>query len=74
MIAAFLFDEYRDQETREQMVHHVVRTRRIEHAEALKELRSLNHVGLAYLYRDMLGASGQGHLIDYDASEYAQTR
>jgi len=65
-----LFDTYRDAQTREAMIDYVADTRSIEPQRALDDLRALDHIGLAWLYRDMLRATGQGHLVDYDPSEW----
>lgn len=72
MSGSVLFDDYRDDQTRKDMIDFVSRSRALEPKRALAELRALNHVGLAHVYRDMLQAGGQAHLIDYDPSEYAR--
>lgn len=67
-----LFDSYRDKDTRKDMLEYVMRARGIEAKQALAELASLNHVGLAYVYRDMLREGGNAHMVDYDPSEYSR--
>jgi len=67
---ATAFDAYRDDEARKLMIDFWIRQRVIDHARAVAELRSLNHVGLAYVYRDAIARSGQGGtLVDYDPCE-----
>ena len=51
------FDAYRDKASRDLMIEYVARTRIIEAPRAVAELRALNHVGLAYVYRDAIAAS-----------------
>ncbi len=51
------FDAYRDDDARKLMIEYVMRSRIIDAPRAVNELRGLNHVGLAYVYRDALAAS-----------------
>lgn len=60
------FDAYRDQEARELMIAFVIGSRCIDKPRAVAELRALNHVGLAHVYRDSLARTGQGTRVDYD--------
>ena len=69
------FDAYRDEASRKLMIEFVARTRIIEAPRAVAELRGLNHVGLAYVYRDALaaafGASAKA-AADYDPCAIAR--
>jgi hypothetical protein len=58
------FDTYRDAETRKMMVEHVMHSRFLDAHRAVAELRSLNHVGLAYLFKD--AAATAQHTAEYD--------
>jgi hypothetical protein len=70
MFVAPTFDSYRSPDDRQAMIDFVMKQRgAMTGDQAVRELNSLNHVGLAHLYRDMLAASGQGHRIDYDPCE-----
>lgn len=60
------FDAYRDQEARKLMIDFVVTSRRLDPLVALAELRGLNHVGLAYVYRDATAAAAKPNAVDYD--------
>jgi hypothetical protein len=62
------FDAYRDPETRREMLTYVASSCGIDPATAERELRQLNHVGLAYVYRDMVEAQqrAQRAIADYD--------
>lgn len=63
-----LFANYEDAETRAAMIDFVARTRSMDAQRAERELMTLNHVGLAYLRRDMLEAERRAAqaLADYD--------
>ena len=50
------FDAYRDDDARKLMIEYVMRSRIIDAPRAVNELRGLNHVGLAYVYRDAVAA------------------
>lgn len=69
-----LFDSYRTPDDRKLMAEFVLRTRfnwdtRMETIQiVIEELRGLNHIGLATLYRDAVGAQGSKHKADYDPS------
>jgi hypothetical protein len=68
-VALCAFDAYRDQEARTLMVAFVASSRMIEAPHALAELRGLNHVGLAYVYRDAIAAAAKSNAVDYDPCE-----
>ena len=57
------------------MIEYVARTRIIEAPRAVAELRALNHVGLAYVYRDAVAAawrSSSAAADDYDPCAVAR--
>jgi hypothetical protein len=58
------FDAYRDPEARKLMIDFVCHQRRIMPPRAVAALRELNHVGLAYIYRDAVRST------QYSANEY----
>lgn len=60
------FDAYRDAPSRKLMIEYVMASRFIDATAAVSELRKLNHVGLAYLYRDAVAAQMRGTRVDYD--------
>jgi hypothetical protein len=62
------FDNYRDPATRTAMLAYVAETRGMSAAGAERELKSLNFVGLAYLYQDVVAAENKSAvaLVDYD--------
>ncbi len=60
------FDAYRDPPARELMIDFVVASRGLQRPVAVAELRGLNHVGVAYVYRDALKATFAGQRVDYD--------
>ena len=69
------FDAYRDKASRDLMIEYVARTRIIEAPRAVAELRALNHVGLAYVYRDAVAAawrSSSAAADDYDPCAVAR--
>lgn len=59
------FDAYRVPKARDLMVEFTMSSRGIDKPRAVAELRTLNHVGLAYVYQDA-AAGGRGHQVDYD--------
>lgn len=61
-----LFDAYRDPDSRKLMIEYVMASRIVDAPMAVNALRSLDHVGLAYLYRDAIAAAGRGNRVDYD--------
>lgn len=64
------FDGYRDDASRKLMISYVMRRHAVNHDAAVANLRSLDHVGLAYLYRDAVGDSrGGATRVDYDPCE-----
>lgn len=63
------FDAYRDQEARDAMISFVMAQRTLDKPRAVSELRGLNHVGLAHVYRDALAAGGRANRVDYDPCE-----
>lgn len=63
------FDTYRDDESRKLMIEFVMARHAMDANRAVAQLRALNHVGLAYLYRDALARAGSGNLVDYDPCE-----
>ena len=63
------FDAYRDDEARKLMIEFVMQSRRLEAPRAVAELRALNHVGLAYVYRDALAAAFNSNAVEYDPCE-----
>ena len=69
MAALTAFDAYRDDVARKLMIEFVARTRGLEAPRAVNELRALNHVGLAYVYRDALAAAFKSNAVDYDPCE-----
>jgi hypothetical protein len=60
------FDAYRDKDARTLMIDFVMRQRALDPIAATAALRGLNHVGLAYVYRDALGAQHRASIPDYD--------
>lgn len=62
------FANYRDGPTRTAMIAFVSSSRSISAQYAERELQSLNHVGLAYVYRDMVAAESASRvaIADYD--------
>jgi hypothetical protein len=64
------FDAYRDDDSRKLMIQFVMRRHAVNHDVAVNRLRTLDHVGLAYLYLDAVGESGGGATrVDYDPCE-----
>ena len=63
------FDAYRDDAARKLMIEFVMRSRRIDAPRAVAELRGLNHVGLAYVFRDALAAAFNSNAVEYDPCE-----
>ena len=65
------YDAYRDDAARKLMVEFVCNSRMIEPARAVVELRALNHVGLAYVYRDAIAASSRSEAaVEYDPCRF----
>ena len=62
------FAGYRDAETRGAMVEYVARSRFVSAVVAEAELQTLNPVGLAYVYRDMIESAERSAqaIADYD--------
>ena len=60
------FDAYRDDAARKLMIEFVCSSRTIDASRAVAELRQLNHVGLAYVYRDAIAAVSMPTQIEYD--------
>jgi hypothetical protein len=69
MTALSAFDAYRDDSARKLMIEFVTNSRRIDPRAAVAELRALNHVGLAYVYRDALAAAAKSNAVEYDPCE-----
>lgn len=66
------FDRYRDVDTRLGMVEFVMGLRRLSSQKVVDDLRKLNAIGLAYLYRDMLATTESVRVLaDYDASAWS---
>jgi hypothetical protein len=65
------FDGYRDDAARKLMIAYVMRRHAVNHDAAVANLRTLDHVGLAWLYRDAVGDSGGGATtrVEYDPCE-----
>jgi hypothetical protein len=62
-----LFDAYRDPDARKLMIEYVMASRFVDANIAVDALRGLDHVGLAYLYRDALAAAFRERSpLDYD--------
>lgn len=66
------FDAYRDPEARKLMVEFVMSSRVIDAGKAVAELRGLDHVGLAYVYRDAAGALSRASRGEYDPCEVSR--
>lgn len=60
------FDAYRDPDARKLMLEYVMTSRFVDASTAVVALRGLDHVGLAYLYRDAIAAVGRRNRVDYD--------
>lgn len=59
------YDVYRDPDSRKLMLEYVMASRVIDANRAVAELRALNHVGLAHVYRDALASVARPR-VDYD--------
>lgn len=66
------FDAYRDPEARKLMVEFVMSSRVIDAGKAVAELRGLDHVGLAYVYRDAVAALSRASRGEYDPCEVSR--
>ncbi len=68
------YDVYRTPEARKLMLDYVMASRGIDASYAVAELRALNHVGLAYVYRDaMLRYQIHVARVDYDPCAVGRT-
>lgn len=69
------FAGYRDADTRKRLVAFVAGQRGMSAQNAERELMRLNHVGLAYVHQDMVGAeeTAQVAISDYDPLAIGRT-
>ena len=58
------FDAYRDADARKLMIEYVMASRFMDAATAIAQLGLLDHVGLAYVYRDALALVGKAQRAD----------